>query len=176
MAEVKGSFLLILTVAIILFGVVFINNAFKHIKERTSQAIELTENVLMPTREDPLKLEYKTRNIKKGDKVDLTISFMNPAAAEKYCQLSIYDNTNSGRLLDPNIENWIIYNHAPTSKISPEQISAWKIVMEDKEERKQTKLMTMAVCCADSYTGDVSCSAGADNGVEFRKDFVLNIE
>src|SRR3989338_7903701 len=140
MAKVKGAFLLILTVALILFGVTFINNAFKHIREKTSEAITITENVLMPTKEDPLKLEQKTKEIKKGSSTDLTISFMNPTTAEKYCQLSIYDNANEGTLLIPTEGSGILYNHNPTSKISPEQVSAWKVVMEDKEEREQTKL------------------------------------
>lgn len=177
MAKIRGAFLLILAVALILFGVTFINNAFKSIREKTGKAIEVTENVLMPTIEDPLKLEQRTKNINMGGKADLTISFMNPTEKEKYCQLSVYDSTAEGVLLMPDEGSWIIYNHAPTSKIKPEQISVWRMAMGDKEEIKQTKLLTINVCCQDSDPGefDVSCSADIDNGVEFRKDFVLNI-
>jgi len=176
MARVKGAFLLILAVALILFGITFINNAFKNIREKTGEAIEVTENVLMPTKDNPLRLEQATKSIRKGGKTDLTISFMNPTATDKYCQLSIYDSTAEGALLMPHEDSWILYNHNPTSKRSPEQVSAWKIVMEDEEEVEQIKLLTIIVCCADSYEGEyVSCSAGIDNGVEFRKDFILKI-
>ena len=177
MARVRGAFLLILAVALILFGVTFINNAFKNIKEQTGKAVEITESVLTPTIEYPLRLEQITKNIELGGRVDLTISFMNPTPAEKYYQLSVYDISAEGVLIMPSEGSWVIYNHDPTSKRKPEQISVWKIVMEDKEEIKQTKLLTMVVCCQDSDPEefDVSCSADIDNGVEFRKDFILNI-
>ncbi len=170
MAKVKGAFLLILAVAVVLLGVTFINNAFKNIKAKTTEVMDVTEEVLMPTLEDPLKLEFTKKDMDIGGRADLTISFMNPNSIEKNCQLSVYDD---GGFLEPN--NWIVYNHNPTSRIKPEQIIVWQAGIEDIEQIKQTKILTVKVCCADSYEEDVSCSSDLYDGVEFRDSFVLNI-
>src|SRR3989338_5532272 len=167
MANVKGAFFLILALAMLLVGITFINNTFKNIKAKTGEAMELTEGALTPTKDDPLKLEYYSKSIRRGESASLTISFMNPASNAKYCQLSFYENDT---LLEPESEDWLVYNHNPVS-IAPEQISIWKAAIGDKENREQTKLLAAVVCCADSYEEgeSVSCSAENNNGFESRK-------
>ena len=167
MPDVKGSVFLILTIAIIIFGARFISNTFKTLETKTTQAVDATELLNAPTRDNPLTLTPSNElDMLEREKENLLVAHLNPTQEPQYCLLVFWDNQQP---IEP--DSWILYNNEISPLIEPDRITTWKAVVQPKAAQKGTKVLQTQLCCSPNKdeNNQIFCDK------EYKKDLLITV-
>lgn len=170
--------ILILAITLLGLGLSFMRGLFGEMTTKVEAAVEAHELVNPPTSDNPITTAPGSITLRASARGKILLAFMNTEPESKYCQLTMWDSNGAdiGPAGASGIKEIIIFND-DASLMAQDQINTWTLSVDASKMTTVpgTEVITGKICCDDVGTPPVSCVRGTNDGVEFKKDVMINV-